>query len=182
MNKLLLCGMLVMNLSIVDAIPEYTYENGGLQIICPAVEFEQVSASIKKELEKLDPCFGEAYMPITDNILKNLKESSLSNEELISVSCDLCSISDFLSEEMRKRVMNACLNLLVRAALNGNTNAMYDLTSTSFAPDSDGVKDIIDIKGIDNLDYALLMNMLSQELKKRKTEGSFVAVIKDIKG
>lgn len=182
MSKWLFCGILIMTFNVTKAIPAYEYKNEDLLVGCPAIDFDRINHLIKQEVEELDPIIKDACESgLVDAFVSLDKKSDLNSEELILVSCNLCSISDFLSTEIRNQLMNACLNLLIRAALKGNINAMYDLVSTSFIPDQSDIKSIIYVTGVDNLDYAQLVSELSQKLEEAESENTFVEVIKNIK-
>ena len=71
-------------------------------------------------------------MHTLDNLLFSLKNNDLTREELVLVGCNLCSLGDLLSSNLRDQLMIASKNLLCRAILKGTIHAMWNLKSTSF--------------------------------------------------
>lgn len=65
--------MMVSNL--INAEPEYKYQNSGLQITCPEVDLTPISNDIKKEIEELSPTLKDGQMPILNNVLSSLKKN-----------------------------------------------------------------------------------------------------------
>ena len=180
MNKLMLCGILIMSSGTLNAFPEYISENDNLQLTCPAINLDQTD-EIVKEIKNLNPIIRDAYLPKLDFVLKNLKNTSADNDEILTkMSGELCSISNVLPYEMMKQLMNCCLNLLIRLASKGNIDAMYDLISTSYVPDKNDVRNIVNIKGIEDLDFEQLIEKLASELEEDGSEDSFINVIKNM--
>ena len=59
---------------------------------------------------------------------------------------------------------------------------MWNLISCSHISDKSNIKDIIIIDGIDNLDFNILINKLTEKLEEgEENEDSFIEVIKEIK-
>ena len=59
---------------------------------------------------------------------------------------------------------------------------MQNLIGQSYIPDEDDVKDIIIIKGMDNLDFKLLFNKLrKKEELEEESEDTFIDIFKEIK-
>ena len=61
--------------NIVNVLPEYKYQNNGLQITCPAVHLTKSIDELKKEIEKLSPTLKESLMPELNNLLSSLKKT-----------------------------------------------------------------------------------------------------------
>lgn len=178
MNKPVFCGMLIVASNIANALPKYEYQNSGLQITCPAVDLTQISDDLKNEVEKLEPTSENCYMHTLNNVLSSLKNDDLSNEELISVAGSLCSIGTFLSKDLYTQLSNSAANLLCRACLECSIDAMWNLIGASFFIEKQYIKDVINIGGIDNLDYNRLMQELTQELEESESKDSFINAIR----
>ena len=55
-------------------LPEYKYQNSGLQITCPIIVLTQIIDDLKKEVEKLGLTSENCYMDILNKVLSSLKK------------------------------------------------------------------------------------------------------------
>eukprot|EP00833_Pecoramyces_ruminatium_P002088 jgi/Orpsp1_1/1176120/evm.model.c7180000056487.1 len=125
-----------------------------LDMTCPSIKFEKNIYS--EEIENLSPI-------------------------LISITHDLVSLSNVLSRQKSRYLMSICFNIWTRAALIGNIDAMYNITTTSFTPAREEMSKILIIEGINDLDYHQIQEELSQKLEKSENENDFIEVIEEIK-
>ncbi|OUM65532.1 hypothetical protein PIROE2DRAFT_7464 [Piromyces sp. E2] len=102
-------------------------------------------------------------------------------EILIPIVHDLVSLSNVLPHEKARYVMSICFNILTRAALTGNMDAMYNLISASFEPTKEEVVKILNIEGIEDLNYRKIKEELSQKLEENESESIFIEIIYKMK-
>ena len=55
-------------------LPEYKYQNSGLQITCPIIVLTQIIDDIKNEVEKLELTSENCYLDILNKVLSSLKK------------------------------------------------------------------------------------------------------------
>lgn len=178
MKRLIFLGISVEFFGTVNAyITEYI--NKELGVTCPKIEFDK--SIYEKELKMLNPILQEGYMPKLNNASQQLEMEDLKVEDLVPITYDLISLCGVLPYKKTEQLMIICLNLLTRAALSGNVDAMYDITSISFVPQKDDVAKILNIEGVKDLDYGQMMEKLSQKLNESASEDSFIEVIKETK-
>jgi len=156
------------------------YEDKLLGVTCPKFEFKR--SDYESEFKKLDPSIKESYVPKLDRATQYLKNLELSTKEIDSVSSDLIELCDVLPFKQSKNLLIICFNLLSRAALNGNINAMNSLVTVNFTPTNDDVTKILVVDGIEDLDFRKVKKTLHHKLGKNKNnENAFTEAIKEIK-
>ncbi len=55
-------------------LPEYKYQNSGLQITCPIIVLTQIIDDLKNEVEKLELTSENCYLDILNKVLSSLKK------------------------------------------------------------------------------------------------------------
>ena len=55
-------------------LPEYKYQNSGLQITCPIIVLTQIIDDLKNEVEKLELTYENCYLDILNKVLSSLKK------------------------------------------------------------------------------------------------------------
>ena len=55
-------------------LPEYKYQNSGLQITCPIIVLTQIIDDLKNEVEKLELTSENCYLVILNKVLSSLKK------------------------------------------------------------------------------------------------------------
>jgi len=151
-----------------------------LGVTCPKIEFKR--SDYESEFKKLDPSIKESYIPKLDRISQYLKKSELSTKEIESVSSDLIELCDVLPFKQSRNLLIICFNLLSKAALNGNINAMNSIVTINFSPTNDDAAKILIVDGIEDLDFRIIKRALNCKLKQNKNnENAFVETIKEIK-
>ena len=56
-------------------LPEYKYQNSGLQITCPIIVLTQIIDDLKNEVEKLELTSENYYMDIMNKVFSSLKKN-----------------------------------------------------------------------------------------------------------
>ncbi|OUM66314.1 hypothetical protein PIROE2DRAFT_6448 [Piromyces sp. E2] len=157
-------------------IDEYTTSWGAT---CPMIEFKK--SDYIEEIRNLGPVTNESCMSVLEKVSSRLEKSNSEVANLIPIVHDLVAISNVLSREKSRHLMSFCFNILTRAALAGNLDAMYGLTTTSFTPTKEEVSKILSVKGIESLDYGQVQDALSQKLEEDESDKAFLEVLKEVK-
>jgi len=162
-------------------IPEY--KNEALGVTCPGIEFQKII--YEEELQKLNPVLQEAFFPKLNEAVNYLEGMKLSTDKLVPITIvyDFMSlIGNIYTQEKNELLLLICLNLLIRLALNGNIDAMYGITTLTYVPAKEDISKILNIEGIDNLDYCQMVENLLQKLMEFESKDSFIRVIREIRG
>ncbi|KAG4098196.1 hypothetical protein H8356DRAFT_1674037 [Neocallimastix lanati (nom. inval.)] len=158
-------------------ITEYKY----LDVTCPEIKFDK--NSYIEEIKNLSPIVSRGCMSTLEDVSSRLEESNSEIKNLYPIVHGLVSLSNVLSLEKSREMMTISFNILTRAALTGNVDAMYGLTTTSFTPTKEEMAKILIIKGIDHLDldFEQVKEVLSQKLEEDESEEAFVEVLEEMK-
>ena len=150
-----------------------------LDVTCPVIEFKK--NTIIKEIKNLNPDISRSHILSLESVSNKLDKSNSEVKKLIPIVHDLMGLSNVLPEEKSRYIMCICFNILTRAALTGNIDAMYDITNIAFTPTEKEVAKIFSIKDIENLDYKQVKKALAQKLEENKRETAFIEVLEEIK-
>lgn len=176
LTGLLMCATYLIQCTADNIrMPEYTNHDVGIK--CMA--FNVDDAPFFKAISRLDAERKAPYETLLRTTLEKMKTDHTA-KGMKDVASDLTRLSNALPLEQQEIFEDIFLNLFVRSALEGNTDAMFGILSVSFNVPGERLSRVFTVEGVD-LNFSELKEKLEAELDVSESPEAFKKVIRELK-